>query len=54
MYYYLKSAGEPPEFPSLEDLSPFLEAVHHACRAGEYDAANKICWRKFTKETEMF
>jgi tetratricopeptide (TPR) repeat protein len=44
--YYLKQAGEPPEFPTLKELAPYLEAVHHACRAGDYDSAVEISWEK--------
>ncbi len=50
--YYLEQAGEPPsqfEFilgtasiPTLEDLVPLVEAVHHACQAGSYDEASEI------------
>ena len=40
--YYLKLAGDTPQFPSLEDLKPLIEVVHHACRAGAYDEAHRI------------
>jgi tetratricopeptide (TPR) repeat protein len=51
--YYLKNAGvfynELWSVPTLKQLSPYLEAVHHACRAGEYDAAYDICQGKIER-----
>jgi tetratricopeptide (TPR) repeat protein len=46
--YYLSIAGNTPQFPTLDDLKPIIEAVHHACHAGEYDDAilvynDRIC-----------
>jgi len=35
--YYLSTAGRTPEYPTLNDLKPLIEAVHHACQGGEYD-----------------
>ncbi|HEY9799693.1 MAG TPA: trypsin-like peptidase domain-containing protein [Leptolyngbyaceae cyanobacterium] len=40
---YLDTAGETPENPTLDDLAPFIEAVHHLCQAGNYDEADLIC-----------
>ena len=40
--YYLDLAGDTPQFPTLEDLAPLIEVVHHACRAGAYDEAYRI------------
>ena len=40
--YYLKLAGKPLRFPTLNDLIPLIEAVHHACLAGVYDEAHRI------------
>ena len=37
--YYLRTAGETSEHPTLEELRPLIEAVHHACLAREYDEA---------------
>jgi tetratricopeptide (TPR) repeat protein len=37
--YYLSIAGDTPQYPTLDDLKPLVEAVHHACQAGEYDEA---------------
>jgi len=40
--YYLSIAGETPKYPTLDDLKPLIEVVHHACQAGAYDEAWKI------------
>jgi tetratricopeptide (TPR) repeat protein len=50
--YYLDQAGKGPSqieimmgtapVPTLEDLQPLIEVVHHACRAGAYDEAFRI------------
>ena len=37
--YYLELAGDTPHYPTLDDLAPLIEVVHHACRAGAYDEA---------------
>jgi tetratricopeptide (TPR) repeat protein len=37
--WYLDIAGEMPKVPTLDQLAPLIEAVHHACQAGEYDEA---------------
>lgn len=47
--YYLAIAGEMPETPTLEDLASLIEAVHHACRAGEYDEAYPILRQDINK-----
>ena len=36
---YLVSAVHPTEHPTLTDLAPYIEAVHHACVAQRYDEA---------------
>jgi tetratricopeptide (TPR) repeat protein len=43
--YYLSIAGDTPQFPTLDDLKPLIEVVHHACQAGAYDEAWKIYLR---------
>jgi tetratricopeptide (TPR) repeat protein len=43
--YYLELAGDVPRYPTLDDLTPLIEAVHHACRAGAYDEAFNLFWR---------
>jgi hypothetical protein len=44
--YYLARAGDTPHDPTLDDLKPLIEAVHHACQAGEYDEASQIVWER--------
>ncbi len=40
--YYLDLAGDVPTNPTLDDLAPLIEVVHHACGAGAYDEAHEI------------
>jgi tetratricopeptide (TPR) repeat protein len=40
--YYLSVAGDVPYYPTLEDLIPLIEVVHHTCQAGAYDEAYRI------------
>jgi tetratricopeptide (TPR) repeat protein len=40
--YYLEKAQGIPDKPSLEDLAPLIEVVHHACQSGVYDEAYGI------------
>ncbi|GBO55789.1 hypothetical protein APA_3939 [Pseudanabaena sp. lw0831] len=50
--WYLDIAGEMPELPTLDQLAPLIEAVHHACQAGEYDEANDdIYWERIYQKT---
>ena len=42
--YYLSIAGDTPQYPTLDDLKPLIEVVHHACQAGAHDDAFKIYW----------
>ena len=44
--YYLSIAGKMPRFPSLDELKPLIEVVHHACEAGTYDEAWKVYWER--------
>ncbi len=45
--YYLELAGDTPDNPTLDDLRPLIEVVHHACQAGTYDEAfDPICWER--------
>jgi tetratricopeptide (TPR) repeat protein len=37
--YYLAKAEDMPDEPTLGDLMPLIEAVHHACQCGAYDEA---------------
>jgi len=40
--YYLDLAGDTVLYPTLDELAPLIEVVHHACRAGAYDEAHRI------------
>jgi tetratricopeptide (TPR) repeat protein len=40
--YYLAKAQGMPDKPTLEDLTPLIEVVHHACQSGAYDEADSI------------
>ncbi len=40
--HYQENADEPGDFPTLDDLKPYIEVVHHLCRAGAYDEAFKV------------
>lgn len=42
--YYLGLVSGTPYIPSLEDLEPLIEVVHHNCQAGAYDDAWRIFW----------
>jgi tetratricopeptide (TPR) repeat protein len=44
--YYLTLAGDTPQYPTLDDLKPLIEVVHHACQAGAYDEAVNIFWQR--------
>ena len=37
--FYQETAKKPPKFPALDDLAPWIEAVHHLCRSGQHDTA---------------
>jgi hypothetical protein len=47
--YYLSIAGDTPHYPTLDDLKPLIEVVHHACRAGAYDEAERIRWERISQ-----
>jgi tetratricopeptide (TPR) repeat protein len=40
--HYQASSEPPGEFPTLDDLQPYIEVVHHLCRAGAYDEARQV------------
>ena len=44
--YYLELGKAVPREPLLHDLSPLIEAVHHACSAGAYDEAYQIYFER--------
>jgi tetratricopeptide (TPR) repeat protein len=42
-YYYLSIAGpSTPQYPTLDDLKPLIEVVHHTCEARAYDEGYEI------------
>jgi tetratricopeptide (TPR) repeat protein len=42
--HYHASSEPPGRFPTLDDLQPYIEVVHHLCRAGAYDEAEQVRW----------
>lgn len=48
--FYLASGGELSTYPSLEDLAPYIEAVHHGCVSGRYDDAGHIYWKRILQD----
>ena len=40
--YYLALAGDTPNYPTLNDLQPIIEVIHHACSAEAYDEAFQV------------
>ncbi len=49
--YYLSIAGDTPQYPTLDDLKPLIEVVHHACQAGAYEEALDIFWNRISQTT---
>ena len=47
--YYLSIAGDTPQYPTLDDLKPLIEVVHHACQAGAYDEAFYVFWKNIQR-----
>ncbi len=47
--YYLANAGDTPQWPTLEQLQPLIELVHHACQAGAYDEAHSVVWERINQ-----
>ncbi len=47
--YYLALAGDTPHVPTLDDLKPLIEVVHHACRARAYGDAWNIYWQRISQ-----
>ena len=48
--YYLSIAGDTPEYPTLDDLKPLIEVVHHTCEAGAHDEAfTGIYWERINQ-----
>jgi tetratricopeptide (TPR) repeat protein len=51
--YYLSIAGDTPQYPTLDDLKPLIEVVHHMCSAGAYDEAHEIRRDRIDKGTSF-
>jgi tetratricopeptide (TPR) repeat protein len=47
--YYLSIAGDTPQYPTLDDLRPLIEVVHHTCQAGAYDEAWNIYYDRISQ-----
>lgn len=47
--YYINLAGATPEYPTLKDLTPLIEAVHHFCQAGAYDQAYDVYYQRISQ-----
>ena len=52
--YYLAKAQGMPDKPTLEDLRPLIEVVHHACQCGAYDEAYSILWERIYRRNEFY
>ncbi len=52
--YYLEKAQGMPDEPSLEDLAPLIEVVHHACQYGAHDEAESIHWEQIHRQSEFY
>ena len=52
--YYLSKAQDTPERPTLEELMPLIEAIHHACKCGAYDEAINICRERIGQHNEFY
>ncbi|MEU6123672.1 trypsin-like peptidase domain-containing protein [Streptomyces sp. NPDC047123] len=42
MRYFLGTTDEPAQRRTLEELEPTVEAIHHACGGGDYEAAGNL------------
>jgi tetratricopeptide (TPR) repeat protein len=49
--FYLENIEEIPKRPTLTEILPLIEAVHHLCGAGEYDRAYYIWWEYICQRT---
>jgi len=49
--HYLALAGDTPQYPTLDDLRPLIEVVHHACQAKVYDEAINLFWERIYQRT---
>ncbi|MEL6307086.1 MAG: trypsin-like peptidase domain-containing protein, partial [Chloroflexota bacterium] len=51
--HYDSTSDEPSRLPTLDDLKPYIEMVHHLCRAGAYDEAFDVTWNRI-EQTNSF
>ncbi len=52
--HYLSQAGDMPDNPTLDELKPLIEVVHHACQSGSYDDASNILWVKIYQRNKSY
>ncbi len=52
--FYLSISPPVLKLPTLNSLAPLIEAVHHACRAGEYNEAFSDIYDKRINQKEQF
>lgn len=51
--YYLTTLGIIPEEPTLDTLTPLIEAVYHACSAKNYDAAFTLFREQLLEQQQL-
>ena len=44
--HYKETTPRPTRDVTLDDLKPYIEVVHHLCRAGAYDEAVNLVWQR--------
>ena len=52
--YYLAKAQDMPDAPTLDNLVPLIEAVHHACQCGAYDEAFNISQERINRREQFY
>ena len=52
--YYLTKVLCMADRPTLEDLMPVIEAIHHACQCGDYHEAENIRWEYIDRHNEHY
>jgi tetratricopeptide (TPR) repeat protein len=54
LYEHLKATPD-KQRPSLADMAPLLQAVHHGCEAGRHqEALNEVYWARITRRNEFY
>ena len=51
--YYLSIAGDTPQHPTMDDLKPLIEVVHHTCQAGAYDDGIEIYKQRISQQDKF-